>query len=185
MVGGDFNCVRDRGDRRNSKFNAAETDEFNEFIEGVGLHEYLLRGWKFTFVTGNKCSRIDRMFVSWNFLSSWPNAEYRALARECSDHSPLVLKVGYRNFSVKQFRVFTSWLYHSGFKEVAANALSDFKDGGLLDVLLMKKFKYLRQVIAKWVERSKAVECEEEENLVHELNVLDSIIEERDFSEAE
>ncbi|XP_021995828.1 uncharacterized protein LOC110893012 [Helianthus annuus] len=165
IVGGDFNCVRDRSERRNSKFIASATNDFKEFLDGVGLHEYGLRGRKFTIVSGNKCSRIDRLFVSWSFLNDWPNAEYRALAREKSDHSPLILKVEYRNFGAKPFHFFNSWLYRDGFDDVVVKAASDFNGSGPPDIVLMNKFKRIRQEIVKWRMKLTVNELEEEANL--------------------
>ncbi|XP_076928241.1 uncharacterized protein LOC143605053 [Bidens hawaiensis] len=130
VVGGDFNCVRERSERRNSKFNAQVSNEFNEFIDNVDLQEFVLRGRKFTFMSGNKCNRIDCIFVSWNFLNEWTNAEYRALAREESDHCPLVLKIEARNFGPKPFRLFNSWLSRADLHEVVTKALSGFDETG-------------------------------------------------------
>ncbi|XP_021975311.1 uncharacterized protein LOC110870438 [Helianthus annuus] len=118
VVGGYFNCVRDRSERRNSRFNALVSNEFNDFIDKVELHEFTLKGRKFTFVSGNKCSRIDRILVSWNFVNEWTNAEYRALAREESDHCPLVLKIEAQYFGPKHFRFFNSWLSRDRLSEV-------------------------------------------------------------------
>ena len=108
IVGGDFNCVRDRVERKKSKFIPSVVVEFNEFIDTTGLHEFNLKGRKFTYVSGNKCSRIDRILVSWSYTNDWPNAEYRALAREYSDHSPIILRMEARNFGAKPFRFFNS-----------------------------------------------------------------------------
>ncbi|XP_022024511.1 uncharacterized protein LOC110924832 [Helianthus annuus] len=36
VVGGDFNCVRNRAERRNSNFNVVSFHDFNEFIESAG-----------------------------------------------------------------------------------------------------------------------------------------------------
>ncbi|XP_076930153.1 uncharacterized protein LOC143594820 [Bidens hawaiensis] len=144
VVGGDFNCVRDRSERRNSKFNAQVSNEFNEFIDKVDLQEFVLRGRKFTFVSDNKCSHIDRIFVSWNFLNEWTNAEYRALSREESDHCPLVLKIEARNFGPKPFRFFNSWLSRADLHEVVNKALLVFDEIGPLDVLLLHKFKRIK-----------------------------------------
>lgn len=144
IVGGDFNCVRDRMERRKSKFIASVTNEFNDFIDKVGLHEFMLRGRKFTYVSGNKCSRIDRILVSWSVINDWPNAEYRALAREKSDHSPLILKVEVRNYGAKPFRLYNSWLLHSDLEDLVDRTVKDFSGYGPPDIVLMNKFKLLR-----------------------------------------
>ncbi|XP_022041076.1 uncharacterized protein LOC110943648 [Helianthus annuus] len=185
IVGGDFNCVRDRAERRNSKFLPSVSYEFNEFIDKVGLHEFQLKGRKFTFVSGNKCSRIDRIFVSWNGLNEWTNAEYRALGREKSDHSPLVLKVEARNYGAKPFRFFNSWLSKEGFEEIVVNAAKEYSGSGPPDVKLMGKFRKIRQAIVEWRKKVTTIEQEEELQLKQDLIELDSFIEDRDLTEAE
>ncbi|XP_076922863.1 uncharacterized protein LOC143584777 [Bidens hawaiensis] len=182
VVGGDFNCVRDRSGRRNSKFNAQVS---NEFIVKVDLQEFVLRGRKFTFVPGNKCSRIGRIFVSWNFLNEWTNADYRALAREESDHCPLVLKIEARNFGPKPFRFFNSWLSRADLHEVVNKALSGFDEIRPPDVLLLHKFKRIKVQIIEWHKKWSAEDHAEELNLKAELFDLDEYIDERDLTEAE
>ncbi|XP_035845334.1 uncharacterized protein LOC110933686 [Helianthus annuus] len=85
-VAGDFNSVRLVSDRRNSKFSLSTAQEFNGFIDDANLHEYSLKGRRFTYVVGDKMSRIAKIFANWNFFMDWPNAEYLALAREELDH---------------------------------------------------------------------------------------------------
>ena len=63
-VAGDFNSVRHESERRNSNFHISEANEFNEFVDNLNLHEFSLKGRRFTFVVGDKLSRIDRIFVN-------------------------------------------------------------------------------------------------------------------------
>ncbi|KAI3775666.1 hypothetical protein L1987_45415 [Smallanthus sonchifolius] len=185
IIGGDFNCVRDRSERRNSKFIASVSNEFNEFIDKVGLHEFMLKGRKFTFVSGNKCSRIDRFLVSWSVINEWSNAEYRALARDKLDHSPLVLKVDVRNYGAKPFRFYNSWLLRPDLEDIVARTVSEFRGCGAPDIVLMNKFKMLRQEIVKWRKNKGIEEAEEEANLHQELIELDAMVEDRDLTDAE
>ncbi|XP_035845351.1 uncharacterized protein LOC118491579 [Helianthus annuus] len=135
-------------------------------------------------MTRNKCSRIDRIFVSWNFLCEWTNAEYRALTREESDHSPLILKLEARNFGPKPFRFFNSWLSRNVLEEVVHRALSGFIGNGPPDVVLMNKFR-IRLEIVKWKQEWLKEDVEEEMNLKQDLFHLDELVEERDLTEAE
>ncbi|PWA39255.1 reverse transcriptase domain, Reverse transcriptase zinc-binding domain protein [Artemisia annua] len=185
VVGGDFNSVRDSVERRNSYFNAAETNEFNDFVDDAGLHEFTLKGRKFTYLAGGKMSRIDRIFVDWDFLNEWPNAEYRVLKREESDHFPLLLKVVSRNFGAKPFKFFNSWLQRDGFDEVIKDTLDSVDVDGDPDVKLLRKFKMLRTRIKEWKYMSMRRELEETDLLHTEINELERILEERDLSEEE
>ncbi|XP_021995785.1 uncharacterized protein LOC110892964 [Helianthus annuus] len=185
IVGGDFNCVRDRNERRNSKSVPSTSNEFNEWIDRVGLHEYSLKGRRFTYVSGNKCSRIDQIFVSWNFLNDWVNAEYQALAREKSDHNPILLKVVYRNYGAKPFRFFNSWLQREDFDELVNSSLMSFSREGRYDLVMLNKFRLLRKAIVKWRDSKTEKEKEEEENVRQDIIELDGIIEDRELTAAE
>ncbi|XP_035844111.1 uncharacterized protein LOC118490529 [Helianthus annuus] len=57
-------------ERRNSGFNRASADDFNEFIESVGLVEYSMRGRSFTFLApnSNKLSKIDRVLEGFDSM---------------------------------------------------------------------------------------------------------------------
>ncbi|XP_021980119.1 uncharacterized protein LOC110876248 [Helianthus annuus] len=168
IVGGDCNCVRESSERRNSKFNMTEANEFNEFLEGSGLYEFVLR---------------DKIFVSWNFVNEWPNAVYRTLARDISDHFPLLLKVENRNFGVKPFQFFDSWLQREGFEEVVLGGLQDCMGRGPPDIVMLSKLKRLKMVISKWAQQMVAGEKEEEAGLRAEVENLDSILDDRDLNE--
>lgn len=185
IVAGDFNSVRDRSDRRNSKFKEADTKEFNEFLEDAGLYEYSLRGRKFTFLAGNKLSRIDRVFVCWTFFNKWPNAEYRVLDRDESDHCPLLLKIESRNFGPKPFRFFNSWLSREGLDQVVEDALSSSNFDGAPDVKLLSKFRKLRSSIQDWHKDQLDIEVEEEIGLKDEIVEIELLMENRDLTEEE
>lgn len=188
IVAGDFNCVRDRSERRNSKFNALVSNEFNDFLDKVHLLEYALKGRKFTFITGNKCSRIDRIFVSANVVNDWANAEYRALSREGSDHCPLVLKTETRNFGPKPFRFFNSWFQRDGLNELVAQVceMDTLAIGsGSYQVGLHQKLRRLKHGILEWKRAWAIKETEEEDNLNAEVRDLDEVIDARDLTEAE
>ncbi|KAJ0797670.1 putative RNA-directed DNA polymerase [Helianthus annuus] len=188
FLGGDFNCVRSREERRNSKFHVPSSGEFNNFIEDIGGCEFPLRGQKFTFCSGDKLSRIDRILVSNSIISDWPNAEYRALLREFSDHNPLVLKMVYRNFGAKPFRFYNSWLNRNGLEEIVAKAYSDVATDDSVDppdIIFIKKLKCLKSVILSWIKKVKDREGEEEISLKSDLNDLQMVMEDRDLTEEE
>ncbi|KAJ0575244.1 putative RNA-directed DNA polymerase [Helianthus annuus] len=97
---GDFNCVRDPLERKNSRFNKNEAEDFNSFINAAGLAEYSMMGCTFTYVTddGLKLSKIDRVLVCHSFLAMWPAAKLWGLTRHKSDHRPLLLLCSDVNF---------------------------------------------------------------------------------------
>ncbi|XP_021996297.1 uncharacterized protein LOC110893498 [Helianthus annuus] len=159
--------------------------EFNCFIEKANLHEYSLKGRRYTFITGDKLSRIDRILVNWNFFSEWPAAEYLALDRNRSDHSPLVLKTVSRTFGLKPFRFFNSWLGREDFSVLVKEAMVNGVFEGAPDTLIMLKFKRLRSLISVWAIYCMEKECGERRILEEELGQLDVILEERQLTEEE
>ncbi|XP_022013816.1 uncharacterized protein LOC110913282 [Helianthus annuus] len=185
VVAGDFNVVRFKEERKNSLFNAVAAKYFNDFIEEAGLNEYILRGHKFTFRSGQKLSRIDRILVCDEFLSKWSDAVYRALPRLYSYHNPIILYVESKNAGPKRFRFYNSWLDRENFNGVVEKSLSGFSGVGDPDVQLMNKFKKLRADINRWKEENNRKEMEEEISIKTEFQKLDQQVEECSLSEEE
>ncbi|XP_022040105.1 uncharacterized protein LOC110942638 [Helianthus annuus] len=78
IVLGDFNSVRSREERRNTKFDAGSAEDFNVFIEDSELQEYTMQGKRFTFLAGKgnglKMIKIDRVLVCsepFRWFNSW------------------------------------------------------------------------------------------------------------------
>ncbi|XP_022040636.1 uncharacterized protein LOC110943189 [Helianthus annuus] len=117
---GDFNCVREACERRNSKFCAESANDFNSFINSAALSEYAMIGCRFTYMKddGQKFSKIDRVLVCHSFLSRWPAAKLIGLPRYRSDHRPLMLICSDVSFGKPPFRFFNSWLKEDGLEKV-------------------------------------------------------------------
>ncbi|XP_021989721.1 uncharacterized protein LOC110886249 [Helianthus annuus] len=176
---------QDKEERKNSKFDIVATRNFNDFIEDAGLHEFSLRDRKFTFCSGKKLSRIDRIMVSWCFLNKWPNAGYRALAREKSDHCPLLLKVCSKNFGPKPFWFFNSWLDKPDFQNLVTTSIMDFSGEGVPDLNFIHKLRELRSKIVEWRQKQKALDSEEEDCLKKEITDLELAMEVRELLDEE
>ncbi|XP_021991989.1 uncharacterized protein LOC110888790 [Helianthus annuus] len=80
---GDFNCVREPYERKNSKFDPLAAKSFNQFIRVVALSEYAMIGCSFTHRSddGKRYRKIDRVLVCQSFLSKCP----RLSSRVCQD----------------------------------------------------------------------------------------------------
>nr|GEW02027.1 RNA-directed DNA polymerase, eukaryota, reverse transcriptase zinc-binding domain protein [Tanacetum cinerariifolium] len=59
---------------------------------------------------GFKLSKLDWFLVLNNFFSLWKNAKVKTLAREISDHCPIMLSVDSVNFGPKCFKFFNNWI---------------------------------------------------------------------------
>ncbi|XP_021995891.1 uncharacterized protein LOC110893079 [Helianthus annuus] len=87
--------------------------------------------------------------------------------------------------SPKPLRIFNSWLERKDFDEVVNKAFGNSKGGGESDVVLMQKFKAIREVIKKWKKDVLAKEGEMERTLKEDLEHLDELLEIRELSEEE
>ncbi|XP_022040686.1 uncharacterized protein LOC110943242 [Helianthus annuus] len=186
---GDFNVVRSFDDRKNSGFYQAEAIVFNDFIHSADLYEFPMKGRKFTFYKVNgsnpKHNKIDRFLVCHRFLEDWSDACLLALPRYLSGHSPLILAINPIDFGPKPFRFFNSCLDKDGFGEVVKSACDSFIGGGVADLNLSNKLKFLKQALKVWFSESKAWDEELKDNLCSELFSLDAILENRDLAEEE
>ncbi|KAJ0910951.1 putative RNA-directed DNA polymerase [Helianthus annuus] len=148
-----------------------------------------MRGNRFTYVAQNigsfKLSKIDRILVCQSFFDRWPLACLRALPKEMSDHTPLLLTLVDSNFGYKPFRWFNSWLEREGCQEVVTNALREGTFEGCPDVVIMNKLKAVRDAIRIWWAEVKQKEGEELESYKNDMQRLEQIMEERDLEEEE
>ncbi|KAD7477719.1 hypothetical protein E3N88_00855 [Mikania micrantha] len=104
----------------------------------AGLLEYSLGGKKFTHMTGSgdKLSRIDRVLVCDGFMNKWPMGSVKALNREYSDHSPLLLSIKELNFGPTPFRFYNSWLELDSLDKVVKTELEVYESRAPKDIML-------------------------------------------------
>ncbi|MFS7999333.1 putative RNA-directed DNA polymerase [Helianthus anomalus] len=154
---GDFNDVRDESERMNSEFVEANARAFNDFIIAAGLVEYNMGGGNFTYISdnGKKLSKLDRFLVCLGFRENWPNASVVALAREVSDHRPIVLSTVQSDFGHIPFRFFNSWFEFPGFPEFVLRNCGAFQFAGPGDLALAIKFRWLKDKIKSWLKLEK------------------------------
>ena len=189
IIFGDFNAVRDQGERKNSVFDPVCARDFNYFVDEAGLREYELKGMNYTYMVnrrgGCKLSRIDRVFVCENIFNKWSNGYVRALKREKSDHSPLLLSLVDTNFGPKPFRWYDSWIDRPGCLEVINSVLGDWINTGPADVNLTNKLKVLRDKLKVWFKDSRLKERQDESNLRQEKESLEVLMEHQDLEESD
>ncbi|GMI76747.1 hypothetical protein HRI_001344000 [Hibiscus trionum] len=161
LIGGDFNCVRNREERLGTATNKEEMENFHEFIQRNNLLDLPLVGDSFTwFRRGSQvsASRIDRMLISPIFLNWYPNATLSSLPRNLSDHKAIVLQEPAARSKNRPFKLFTYWLNYLDLAKAIQNVLETSSSASTGDALAASK-----KAIKKWVSNFKAVE---EENLV-------------------
>ncbi|XP_022014025.1 uncharacterized protein LOC110913508 [Helianthus annuus] len=154
---GDFNEVRNAGERMNSEFIEANADAFNQFILSAGLVEYNMGGGNFTYISdnGKKLSKLDRFLVCLGFREQWPNASVLALDRVASDHRPIVLSTVQTDFGHIPFRFFNSWFEYPGFVSYVLQMCDAFVFSGPEDLALAIKLRWLKNKIKSWLKVEK------------------------------
>ncbi|XP_022019266.1 uncharacterized protein LOC110919302 [Helianthus annuus] len=154
---GDFNEVREEGDRMISRFDNHNAMIFNTFIAESGLLEYQMGGYKFTYMPedGSSPSKIDRVLVCNEFMNIWPMAKFEALARNLSDHSPISLVCSSPDFGPIPFRFYNSWLELNGIEEVVHKVLGEHGDGSSSVKEVAGILKKLKGDIKQWISETK------------------------------
>ncbi|XP_035836083.1 uncharacterized protein LOC110888901 [Helianthus annuus] len=188
VIGGDFNAVRFREEKRNCSFKPSCASNFNAFIFEAGLVEFEMRGRRFTWHSENrqKMSKLDRFLVNSVFFNKWPEAHVQVLPNLWSDHCPIILSTKSVNFGARPFRIFNSWLGKERFKEVVVEACNSFSVPECNpDVRLVKKLALVRSRIKEWRDSMLIKDKELILQAEQEVEELEVLLETRDLSEDE
>ena len=132
---GDFNNIRTRGERLGSSQRGlldGSIGEFNNWIEELELEEAPWVGKRFTWFRPNDTakSKLDRAFVSQERLSKWPGSVQTPLARNFSDHCPVLLRSKSIDWGPKPFRLLDCWLADNSFKKLVSKSWSSNPQSG-------------------------------------------------------
>lgn len=95
MLCGDFNLIYQVEDENIIRLNRRMMANFCCFLDDLELMELHLHGRRYTWSNEREdptLERIDRVFVTENWVSSFPDHKLQALSSECSDHTPLHLQ---------------------------------------------------------------------------------------------
>ncbi|GKC74181.1 RNA-directed DNA polymerase, eukaryota, partial [Tanacetum coccineum] len=128
---GDFNEVRSESERMGTIFDPRGAAKFNDFITIADLCDLPMGGKWFTRMNnlGLKLSKIDRVLVSNHVIQRLPNSYVFALPREFCDHTPLLLKNLTVDYGPTPFKLYNSWIGHTGFLSLVQNSWSSAVNG--------------------------------------------------------
>lgn len=122
---GDFNMILSVEDKNNDRLDRRCMARFRAFINQAHLEEIVLVGRRFTWSNGMDqptLERLDRVFISADWLAMFPNHFLRPLSSDCSDHSPLLLWLDALGTAKRHFRFEAFWAKLPGFADVVAAA---------------------------------------------------------------
>ncbi|XP_026428766.1 uncharacterized protein LOC113324683 [Papaver somniferum] len=97
--------------------------------------------------------RIDRVLVSPDWECQFPNVIQQALARPCSDHSPLALICDCVKGGPSPFHCETFWYAHPDFFTFIQNAWSSFNVTCNAGFVFCKKIQLLKPLLKDWAKQ--------------------------------
>lgn len=130
-VVGDFNETLRQQDKWGGKaINRLRSSRFWTCVNNCNLIDLGFKGSRYTYsnhwkrTKGLILERIDRCFVSNEWLEHYPNVFVTHLPKSHSDHNPLIINLCLKSRSIhnKPFRLESYWLEHHEFKDILSNS---------------------------------------------------------------
>ncbi|XP_077252502.1 uncharacterized protein LOC143891884 [Tasmannia lanceolata] len=116
-VGGDFNEIRAVEERIWCSRVSQNMQLFIDFIAENELIDLPMSGRAFTWARGESRSRIDRFFISSEWMEMVPDVFQKALLHSVSDHCPILLDPSWESWGPSPFRFDIAWLEISKMEE--------------------------------------------------------------------
>ncbi|PWA94519.1 RNA-directed DNA polymerase, eukaryota [Artemisia annua] len=156
---GDYNAVRDEGERWGCQFSSREATDFNRFIDRARLLEVPMGGYAFTRLSldGKNMSKLDHFFISEGVSAVCPDLLANVLNNLVSDHRPILLKQEVMDYGPRVFRFFNSWMDENDFEHVVVSAWNgddQLVQGGAA-IKFKNKLKRLKENIKCWWRETK------------------------------
>jgi exonuclease III len=107
LIMGDFNYIRKPSDMNKPGGNINEMLQFNEAISHLGLVEIPFKGRKFTWSNMQSdplLEKLDWVFSSASWTSSFPSTIAYPLVKPTSDHNPCIISIDTKIPRAKIFR---------------------------------------------------------------------------------
>ncbi|KAH1238822.1 hypothetical protein GmHk_08G023421 [Glycine max] len=146
---GGFNSIRDPSERVSAFLTETDNNsisEFNNWLADLEVDEVQCVGRRFTWYrpNGTAKSRLDRVFVSHDWLSLWPGSTYFILDRNFSNHCPILFKATNADWGPKPFRVLDCWLTDKSFQDLVKGTWRNTTVRGWGGYSLKEKIKRLK-----------------------------------------
>jgi hypothetical protein len=126
--------------------SSLEMRGFWSFFEEVDLVDLPLLGRRFTWYHSNEIamSRIDRGWVSPEWMEEWGDCLVWVCSRDVLDHCPLVLIYAESEWGPKPFRFNNYWLDHKDFKKEVEDCWRAHEINGWMAFVLKEKLRALK-----------------------------------------
>lgn len=149
----DFNVLLSVHDKNGSSTNVSDILRFREVVSEIGLLDLPILNKAFTWTNGRgnpTLERLDRAFISNEWLLAFPRSILRALPRPRSDHSPLVLSAFSFLPSAYLFRFESFWLRYPAVNEVVTNAWNSISPGTDSIIQFSLKITAVQVALKSW-----------------------------------
>jgi hypothetical protein len=169
LVGGDFNMCRVAVNKSNGRINQKFAYCINDWINRWGLIKLDSSNRKYAWSNNQVCpilAKLDRIFVSTDWVGAIPLVRVNALSKEISDHTPLLLDSSSNiTFVKKKFRFEKWWLGREDFAEVVKKAWSTQCSSLDPVEVWQSKIRALRRMVRGWAN-----------NVVTEINKYKQVV---------
>jgi hypothetical protein len=130
-----------------------------DMINSLNLRELELSGRQYTWVNNLQIptyDKLDRVLVGTNWELKYPKVSVQALAREISDHSPLLLSSEQpsKPNNANMFKFELSWLLKEGFYEMVAQVCQRENRGTTRLEKWQNKIRNLRKYLRGWAKNA-------------------------------
>nr|GEY17495.1 RNA-directed DNA polymerase, eukaryota [Tanacetum cinerariifolium] len=131
--------------------------DFNEVrTKQESLIDIPLEGYSYTWATKSalKMSKLDRFLVSEGLILVYPSLSALCLAKNLSDHRPIILREAVFDYGPSLFRVYHSWFAKDGFVKLVEDSWKYFNSTYSCKItLLRRKFHSLKVSIKEWCKK--------------------------------
>lgn len=162
-------------------------NEFNDWLDDVEVLEPPCIGSKYTWYrpNGTARSKLDRVFISSDWLSKWPASTQHILDKNFSDHCPMLVKSKNADWGPKSFRLLDCWLKDKSFGKVVKDSWTQTQQTGWSGYVLKEKIKCLKERIKLWNKEQNGDTFKKFQNIEAELNKLENDIAKRQMTPQE
>ena len=117
--------ILNESDKSNDRIDRANLRRFRRTVSALELQDLHLHGRRFTWSHEREnptLVRLDRVLVSIEWETMFPNAHLRGLGSEASDHSALLLQTNLGSWCKARFHFEAFWPSFDDYCEVVAGA---------------------------------------------------------------
>lgn len=153
----DFNAVRWAHERRSTAMpQQIACKDFENLILKRELLEVVTTGLFYSWssqriLSDHVESKINRALIDQEFMDMWDSFVANLLPRNCSDHSPLIVKCLRNTFLVpRPFLFWNMWTDHENFKVVVNSSWKQPVSSISAICTIMEKLKRLNHILKDW-----------------------------------